>query len=663
MAWLRHASRWLLALAVLAGLPAWAQDCTPRILSTQARASDTAATPAAAALLQGWEDVTLPDRWTRRWPGHSGAVWYRLQWQPTCAGQPVALALRSMVMAGEVYANDDLLWRDRHLSEPLSRSWNLPRYWLLPGSALRPGTNTLWIRVHGIAEQTPGLGEVRLGEPQALRQWFEDSWWNQRTLFAMNLVVSLVLALLFAFAWLQRPASKAFGWYALNAGCWALFLTNVLMTEAWPYSSTLAAARANLLVFELFTLSFCLFTWRFGGQRFARMERLLWAFTAMAMAATVLLPWHWIDGALPLGMVCFAIICATALQFPVHAWRTRQPLHAVYAACLLAFLAVGVHDMLLLHHAITGTAPLVPYTAPLTMIALSMVLGRQFVLNMRRVEHFNQELSDSVARACDELAGTLEREHALALSHSRLQERMQLAHDLHDSLGGALVRSIAMVEQAGSPMHNRQFLSMLKLLRDDLRQMIDSSTSLSVAVPASPLEWMAPLRHRFASLFDELDIQSEWRIPPQWQQPPGALQCLALTRVVEEALTNVIKHSRAQQVCIQLQWPDPQWLMLRITDDGVGFDVAAVQRAGMGVGTRSMQARMERLGGMLDMDSEPGLTMLAAWLPTDLAPRGPATVRDISAGAQVRVGAQPPERQAPSPQPEPVSAQSAPCPR
>src|SRR5256885_1363686 len=106
-----------------------------------------------------------------------------------------------------------------------------------------------------------------------------------------------------------------------------------------------------------------------------------------------------------------------------------------------------------------------------------------------------------------------------------------------------------------------------------------------------------------------------FRSPAAWPQPPGALQCLALTRVLEEALANVIKHSRAQCVQVQLQWPEPHWLMLRITDDGAGFDVAAVQQAGMGVGLRSMQARLQRLGGHLDMDSEPGATVLAAWLP------------------------------------------------
>jgi signal transduction histidine kinase len=493
--------RFALGLAVLlCSSCALAQACLPQILSIQsAKAAGLGPAPLGDTTLQ-WHNVTLPDHWLDRWPGYSGAVWYRIDWQRGCAhphatpADPVALALHSMVMAGEVFVNGDLLWRDRHLAEPLSRSWNMPRFWLLPESALHAGTNSVWIRVHGLAEQTPGLGEVRLGEPEALRQWHEQTWWNQRTLFTMNIVVSAVLGVLFGFAWLQRRASKAFGWYALNAFCWALFLANILATEAWPFPDTLAVARGNLLVFVLFSLSFCLFTWRFGGLRLPRLEKLLWALSLAGMAAAVFAPWPLVDGALPVGLVFFGICVATSLHFPLHAWRTREAGHLVYAACLLVFLAAGLHDMLVLKKVLDASVPWMPYTAPLTMLALSMVLGRQFMLGMRRIEQFNQELTDSVARACDELGSTLAREHALALSHSRLQERLQLAHDLHDSLGGSLVRSIAMVEQAGSPLHNRQFLSMLKLLRDDLRQMIDSGTRpglrrCATASPACSTRW------------------------------------------------------------------------------------------------------------------------------------------------------------------------------
>ena len=115
----------------------------------------------------------------------------------------------------------------------------------------------------------------------------------------------------------------------------------------------------------------------------------------------------------------------------------------------------------------------------------------------------------------------------------------------------------ALVEQSGAPLQNRQFLSMLNLLRNDLRQTIDSGASADMKPPATPREWIAPLRHRYTQLFDELGIEVRWDVPASWVVPPSALQCLALTRLIEEGLTNVIKHSRAGRVAVRLAQPGP----------------------------------------------------------------------------------------------------------
>lgn len=66
---------------------------------------------------------------------------------------------------------------------------------------------------------------------------------------------------------------------------------------------------------------------------------------------------------------------------------------------------------------------------------------------MRRIEGFNVEHNESVAEARAELAATLERQHELELAHARLGERVNLAHDQHDGLGGMLI--------ATSPRSNR----------------------------------------------------------------------------------------------------------------------------------------------------------------------------------------------------------------
>ena len=147
-----------------------------------------------------------------------------------------------------------------------------------------------------------------------------------------------------------------------------------------------------------------------------------------------------------------------------------------------------------------------------------------------------------------------------------------------------------------------------------MRQVIDHGSSAGATVPATPLQWAAPLRHRFTRLLDEIGVASSWQVAPQWRGRPSALQCLGLTRLVEEALSNVVKHSRARHLRVDCVQPQPDTLVVRVQDDGVGFDVPAVQRAGVSVGMRSMAARAERMGGTLTIESGPGGTVMSVSL-------------------------------------------------
>ena len=282
----------------------------------------------------------------------------------------------------------------------------------------------------------------------------------------------------------------------------------------------------------------------------------MWVGVALSLAALAFVP----DDVQPsaqfvIVMALTALFCLNCLHFSIQACgRDRE--QQLLAACLLVFLGAAVHDLLLLFKRIDGLS-YIPYTSIAVLIGMSAVQGLRHARSVRRIERFNEELEISVQRARDELAVTLAREHELALAHSRLQDRLDIARDLHDGLGGSLVRMTALVEQSGAPLQNRQFLSMLNLLRNDLRQTIDSGASADMKPPATPREWIAPLRHRYTQLFDELGIEVRWDVPASWIVPPSALQCLALTRLIEEGLTNVIKHSRAGRVAVRLAQPTP----------------------------------------------------------------------------------------------------------
>ncbi|MNL58260.1 Sensor histidine kinase ComP [compost metagenome] len=87
---------------------------------------------------------------------------------------------------------------------------------------------------------------------------------------------------------------------------------------------------------------------------------------------------------------------------------------------------------------------------------------------------------------------------------------------------------------------------------------------------------------------------------------------LGLTRLLEEALANVVKHSRARTLRVQLMADGEAGVLLSVEDDGVGFDAVTVASSIGGLGLRSMQARMARIGGTLQIDAGDGGTRLAA---------------------------------------------------
>jgi len=87
---------------------------------------------------------------------------------------------------------------------------------------------------------------------------------------------------------------------------------------------------------------------------------------------------------------------------------------------------------------------------------------------------------------------------------------------------------------------------------------------------------------------------------------------LCFYRVAQEALSNAVKHSRADRVSVQVRGSS-YGITMTIDDNGVGFDVGATQR---GLGLLSMRERVEQIGGSLALRSEPGKgTLLEVSVP------------------------------------------------
>ncbi len=556
----------------------------------------------------GWSEVTLPDMWSARWPDFDGVVWYRVHWVRRDAAEPASLAIGYLNMAGAVYLNGSLLGRDTSLAEPLSRAWNLPRHFVLPAALLRTGDNVIEIRVSGQARHQAGLGPVTVGAPAAVAQAYDKEHWLRVQSQWFCLAVAFTIGCFFLAMWLMRRQAAVNGWFALTSLAWWACTYNQIAYSTWPFSSSDAWEAANTSFLLLFSGSFAMFILRFSMQRWRRYEIALWSCAALACLAL------WLAPAAYLGPLRSLLTAAQSLHyiivslaFTVFALRNGRADHRILAFFLMLAVAAAIHDTLMFVGISRDNIYLSPLSVVVEMICMALILGWQFVANLRRIERFNGELRQAVEQARSELTQTLQRQHELEISNARLGARLNLAQDLHDGLGGTLVSSIVTLERAPQDMPPQRFLTVLKELRDDLRIIIDSSTNQQYG--ATTLDGqLSPFRHRLTRHAEAHGIECGWQLAgiDTCTLPPAS--CLELMRVLQEALTNVFRHSRASRVDIELRHEFGR-LLLAVRDNGIGFREEA-QAGRHGAGLASMRARVNRLGATLTIASAPGATSI-----------------------------------------------------
>jgi signal transduction histidine kinase len=120
-----------------------------------------------------------------------------------------------------------------------------------------------------------------------------------------------------------------------------------------------------------------------------------------------------------------------------------------------------------------------------------------------------------------------------------------------------------------------------------------------------------------ASLVEEArhntTVDVELRVPETPLEPPSSVTAEVLA-VLNEALSNVARHSRATRAAVEIR-SDDDGLQLTVVDNGVGIPPERIALVGH-QGMRNMRERTERLGGRLDVESEPGSgTRVRMYLP------------------------------------------------
>ncbi|MFD7438546.1 GAF domain-containing sensor histidine kinase [Streptomyces sp. NPDC059861] len=218
----------------------------------------------------------------------------------------------------------------------------------------------------------------------------------------------------------------------------------------------------------------------------------------------------------------------------------------------------------------------------------------------------------------EELLAILAQHAAIALTNARLyersreltiaEERSRLAHELHDAVSQKLF-SLRLTAQAAATLVDRDPARAKGELQQVAALAAEATDELRAAVvelrPAALDEdgLVATLRTQV----HVLDRAHTARVTftAQGVRALPAAQEEALLRVAQEALHNALRHSGAERVGVTLSRRG-SGAVLRITDDGGGFDPRAIRRAGRHLGLVSMRDRAGGVGGTLTVESAPG---------------------------------------------------------
>ncbi|UNT60103.1 hypothetical protein IHE35_04600 [Acinetobacter sp. ASP199] len=549
----------------------------------------------------GWTKVEhFPDFINSHWKDYSGNAWYKIHWTYDCKNKPdfpLSLVISHINMAGKVYLNDDLIWKDQSLTEPLSRSWNIPRTWQIPISAIKAKENTVWIYVASASIQEGNLGHVHIGPYDQMQPLYQEYQFKQKTLIAIGFLIEVIIGIFYFMVWIIYRKESAYLWISLAVLFW-LGYTSFFLLYSTPLSS-IQVDRLLAWLFSTYTLISCVSIWRFANLKFPRIEKLLLYIFLLVTTVLAVIPDEYLKQTIQflfiLNMIIFLLENAT---YPFLTYKSKQIEVYLMAGLHAFFVPVAIHDA---YQILTYQNEFwSPFISPFSALFLGLLLGLRLYRNNKVISQFNKTLKDEIDNVTQKLSSSLNSQYQLALENTRLQERVNLSRDLHDGIGGSIVRSIELVSR-NDHLEKEKFLSILKLLSNDLRQIIDHGSSLDAKIPDSPILWVAPTRHRFMEIFDELHIAAHWQIPDKWNTSPTPLQCLTLTRILEEALTNIIKHSQANEIRIGLEQAE-QTLILNIQDNGVGFDPECIIEA-KHIGLQSMKIRAQRANGTLNIRS------------------------------------------------------------
>ena len=612
--WMSLLVLWLLAAAALQGraAPAEGKVIVMQQAITASGASDQFPDE------QTVRPVSLPDDWWRSRPREDGPVWYRLRFDaPEAAGSPehlMAAYLERVCSNAEVQLNGFLVHSGGRMTEPLTRNCAYPQLVPLPASLLKAEGNTLDIKVQGYAVQkvssrqrSGSLSAVKIG-PQALlaEEQASQTFWNV-TALQMLAVATTVLAAFLLYLRAINPKEAHLGYLGLLILGW-----NALGLRSWWAQVPLDTHTVELLTcvgFAIVTGLTVQFLLSYSALRSRMIEAGLLAQCLMVPLTLALAgPQRLFNLSSAWYLLMVLEVVAMMVLYLYTEWRARRrtfwPMAAMMAvlALLVAMDRAAQFDWM-------PRVNLLNFALPVIFFAIASRQIKMFGHALRSAEAARNSLDRRLAEATAEMERNYVQMAELRVEQVTEKERKRIAGDLHDDLGAKLLTIV----------HTSESERISSLAREALEEMRLSVRGLT-GKPLPVADALADWRAETVSRLGQAGIEVDWRSPTEdVTQLLSARAFVQTTRILREAVSNVIKHSGASHCKVRCTLGQQDFVLV-VQDNGKGIPMELDGKLDRGHGMASMKHRAKQMQGQCLVESGPGYgTVIRLTLPLGTA--------------------------------------------
>jgi signal transduction histidine kinase len=558
--------------------------------------------------------VSLPDVWAQTRPQLDTPLWYRLRFDAGARSGLLGLYIARACANVEVYLNGQALHAVGRMSDPISVNCERPLLVALPAALLRERSNHIDLRLTGYAlrqvasqQRAGGLAAPEVGPYAQLHAHHARA-----TLIAVTLPMAgsalLLLTGLVAFLMARsRRLDSHLRYFGALAIGWAL-----IMARLWWHDLPFDNFHSELLLASLLplvALSAVQFLMQYAGWRSRPIEVALVA-QCVAVPGSLLLA-----GPQRVHMVAsgwYALLAIQVLAAIIfYLWSTRRAHRRdFWSMSLLLGLAAAVAALeLAAQHELLSPAfrHLAHLLMPLAVIAMALHLVNQYGHALQYAEENRITLETRVREASAAMEKSYAQMAELRVEQVTQQERKRIAADLHDDLGAKLLTIV----------HTSESERISTLAREALEEMRLSVRGLT-GKPVKLIDALGDWRAEVIGRLSQTGVEGEWSAPSdELTQTLSARAYVQTTRILREAVNNIIKHSGASRCAIRCLI-DSGDFQLAIQDNGKGIPLELDGRLDRGHGMASMKHRAKQLHGQCLVESGPGYgTVIRLTIPLE----------------------------------------------